>query len=62
MTCFDIILKTDVNVSTVSYKQKSLFFVGILKAKDKSYGSGRIRNPLYGSKDTDPSQKAKNSS
>jgi hypothetical protein len=52
-------LKTFVNVTAVSNKQrnigkKNLFFVGISKAADKK-SMIRIRNPVYGSKDPDPS-------
>jgi hypothetical protein len=48
-------LKTDVNVPTVSNKQKNLLFVGILKVTDEQ-GRIQIRNQLYGSKDPEPSQ------
>jgi hypothetical protein len=52
-------LKTDVNVSTVCNKQKTLknlFLVGIFKATDEK-SRIKIRNPVYGSKDPDPSKK-----
>jgi hypothetical protein len=50
-------LRTDVNVFTVNNRQKSQFFVGILKETAKSCMiRSLIRNTVYGSKDPDPYQ------
>ncbi len=63
VTSYWLSLKTNVNGSTVSNKQKNLFFVGFLKQLTKRAGSGFrvwVRNRVYRSKDTDLSHNVTN--